>query len=333
VATLLTPPPADPVDVPPPRRPGSVRRTSTVLMSWPGGPTAELQLRGRARDLLTPAQGAARVVAVADLLAVTGRERNIQHIESNPAVPGLDRLIGCRAGGNLRSAIAAELPDEMEQGTPLHLLLDDLAGSTLISGFTLILWGEVFPEIGERMKVGAGTRVMRDVCAGFRDGSGAIKPDGTMSGKRQSTAPTGRLDDPADPLSWHELDDPPQMAMRRARRIDVWDEEGELRIDSMFRDSCWNPEGEEVVIHEYQIFGAADRATGTLQSVTAVPRVLPYSECPGAAPNASWMAGTELRALRSEVIQRLRNAECCTHLNDGLRSLAEVPVLATALPD
>jgi hypothetical protein len=67
--------------------------------------------------------------------------------------------------------------------------------------------------------------------------------------------------------------------------------------------------------------------------VTAVPRVLPWAECPGAAPNASWMAGTDLRAMRREVLQRLRNADCCTHLNDGLRALAEVPVLATALPD
>ncbi|HEY6429797.1 MAG TPA: DUF2889 domain-containing protein [Acidimicrobiales bacterium] len=333
MATFLNPAPADPVGTPPARRPGSVRRTSTVLMSWPAGPSAELHLKGRARDLVTPLVGEPRVIAAANLYAVSGRERDIQRIESNPAVPGLERLIGCRAGGNLRASIAAELPGEMENGTPLHLLLDDLAGSTLISGFTLILWGEVFPEIGERMKVGAGTRVMRDVCAGFRDGSAAIKPDGTMAGLHQNTTPTGRIDDPTDPLSWHELDDHSGMAMRRARRIDVWYDGGELRIDSMFRDSVWNPEGQEVVLHEYEIFAAADRASGTLDSVTAVPRVLPYAECPGAAPNASWMAGTDLRTMRGEVLQRLRNADCCTHLNDGLRALAEVPVLATALRD
>lgn len=333
MATLLNPAPADPVGTPPARRPGSVRRTSTVLMSWPAGPSAELHLKGRARDLVTPVVGEPRVIAAANLYAVTGRERDIQRIESDPAVAGLERLIGCRAGGNLRASIAAELPGEMENGTPLHLLLDDLAGSTLISGFTLILWGKVFPEIGERMKVGAGTRVMRDVCAGFRDGSAAIKPDGTMAGLHQNTTPTGRIDDPTDPLSWHELDDHSGMAMRRARRIDVWYDGGELRIDSMFRDSVWNPAGQEVVLHEYEIFAAADRASGTVDSVTAVPRVLPYAECPGAAPNASWMAGTDLRTMRSEVLQRLRNADCCTHLNDGLRALAEVPVLATALRD
>ena len=120
--------------------------------------------------------------------------------------------------------------------------------------------------------------------------------------------------------------------MRRARRIDVWAEGAELGIDAMFRDSCWDPDGAEVVVHEYQIAGVADRATGTLLSVDAVPRVLPYAECPGAAPNASWMAGTDLRTMRTEVLQRLRATDCCTHLNDGLRSLAEVPVLAASLP-
>jgi hypothetical protein len=331
VATLLTPPPADPVAVPPQRKPGSVRRTSTVLMSWPGGLGTELELRGRARDLLTPLDGAPQVLAAADLVAVTGRERDIQRIESDPPVPALGRLVGCRGGGNLRKAIATELPDEMERGTPLHLLLDDLAGSTLISGFAFLRWADVYPEIGERTKAGASTRRMLGICAGFREGSSGLNPDGTLSGISQNTGRPGRLDDPSDPLSWHELDDPPQVAMRRARRIDVWSEEGLLRIDAMFRDSCWNPEGEEEVVHEYEIFGTADRG-GTLQSVTAVPRVLPYAECPGAAPNASWMAGTDLRALRTEVIERLRDTDCCTHLNDGLRSLAEVPVLATALP-
>jgi hypothetical protein len=300
-------------------------------MSWPDGPLAELHLQGRARDLVTPPQGSPAVVARAEVYAVTGRERDIQRIESDPPVEGLDRLVGCRSGGNLRKAIAAELPGEVEAGTPLQLLLDDLAGSTLISGFTLLRWGEVVPEIGERMRLGAGTHVMRGICSGFQDGSIAIKSDGTLSGVRQNTARPGPLADPDDPLSWHELDTPPRIAMRRARRIDVWSDGDVIGIDSMFRDSHWNPEGEEEVIHEYEIFGLADLASGSLLDVIATPRVLPYGECTGAAPNAAWMVGTDLRTMRSEVIQRLRNTDCCTHLNDGLRALAEVPVLAAAL--
>ncbi len=328
----LTSPPSDPVVAPPVRPPGSVRRTSTVLMFWPDGLGTDLHLKGRARDLLTPERGDPVVVNHSDLHAVTGRERDIRRIEADPEPADLKRLVGSRAGANLRSAIAQELPDEVAHGTPLYLLLDDLAGSTLISGFAFLRWADHVPMIRNRV-TNAPRRIMRDICSGFRDGASSLLSDGSISGLRQNTARPGPLADPADPLGWHVLDDPPQIAMRRARRIDVWDEDGVLGIDAMFRDSCWDPDGAEVVVHEYQITGRANRATGTLLSVDALPRVLPYVECPGAAPNASWMAGTDLRAMRTEVLQRLRATDCCTHLNDGLRSLAEVPVLAASLPD
>ena len=328
----LSPPPSDPAPGPPERRPGSVRRTSTVLMSWPDGLGTDLHLKGRCRDLLTRVDGEPVVVDRSDLYAVTGPERNIQCIEAAPGAGGLQRLVGKRAGGGLRSAIAEELPDEMAGGTPLHLLLDDLAGSTLISGFVYVRWMDQIPELRERYTKAPPGRTMVDICAGFRSGSSALAGDGSIV-HRQNTAHPAPLGDPADPLGWHELDDPPLPAMRRARRIDVWNDGGTLGIDAMFRDSAWDPDGQEVVVHEYQMLGQADRASGVLLSITALPRVLPYAECPAAAPNASWMAGTELGTMRTEVLERLRATDCCTHLNDGLRSLAEVPVLAASLPE
>ena len=325
-------PPSDPVVAPPPRRPGSIRRTSTVQMSWPGGlGTPELYLQGRARDLCTPMDGAPHVLAAADLTAVTGRERDIQSIDADPPVAGLQRLVGVRAGSGLRGAIARELPEQVEGGTPLYLLLDDLGGATLIAGYTYFRWADVYPEMSARIANGP-QRVMQGTCSGFRPGSIALKDDGTLSHVRQNTARTASLVDPSDPIGWHELHEHPVIGMRRARRIDVWANEGLIEVDAWFRDSVWVPEGHEEAIHEYQMLGQADRETGTLLSVTAHPRVLPYAECPGAAPNASWMAGTDLRAMRTEVLQRLRATDCCTHLNDGLRSLAEVPVLAASLP-
>jgi len=328
----LTAAPSNPAVAPPARRASSVRRTSTVLMSWPEGLGTDLHLKGRARDLLTPADGEPSVVSEADLDAVTGPERDIRRIEADPAPAGLERLVGSRAGGNLRKAIAAELPEESANGTPLHLLLDDLAGSTLISGFVFVRWLDHLPEMRERFTKAPPNRRMIDICSGFQSGSSALRPDGSIV-HNQNIAYPGPLADPSDPWSWHELDEPPVPAMRRARRIDVWDEDGILGIDAMFRDSAWDPDGRELVVHEYQLLGQADRASGVLRSITAVPRVLPYAECPGAAPNASWMAGTELRVMRTEVLARLQKTDCCTHLNDALRSLAEVPVLATSLPD
>jgi hypothetical protein len=303
-----------------------------MLMSWPGGlGTPELSLQGRARDLLTPTEGAPRVLSAADLSAVAGRERDIQSIEGDPPVAGLQRLVGVRAGSGLRGAIARELPEEVEGGTPLSLLLDDLGGATLIAGYTYFRWAEVFPEMRRRIENGP-QRVMQGTCSGFRPGSIALRVDGTLSHVRQNTARTASLVDPSDPIGWHELHEHPLIGMRRARRIDIWANEGLIEIDAWFRDSVWVPEGHEEAIHEYQMLGQADRSTGELLSVEATPRVLPYAECPGAAPNASRMAGTNLHAMRTEVLERLRATDCCTHLNDGLRSLAEVPVLAAALP-
>jgi hypothetical protein len=322
-------PPSDPVAAPPARRRGSVRRTSTMLMTWPEG--TDLHLTGRARDLLTPREGTPVVVSQSELRVVTGRARDIRSIAADPAPAGLQRLVGCRAGGSYRAALARELPDEIAGGTPLSLLLDDVAGSTLISGFVFVRWSDHIPQIKERLESGP-RPMMRGVCSGFREGARSINSDGTLSGLRQNTAVPGPLVDPADPLGWHAVDPHPEMAMRRARRIDVWQEDGLLGIDAMFRDSCWDPDGTEAVVHEYQITGRADPATGALVSVQAQPRVLPYGECQGAAPNASWMVGTELREMRTKVLERLRAADCCTHLNDGLRSLAEVPVLAASLP-
>jgi hypothetical protein len=325
-------PPRDPAVAPPPRRPGSVRRTSTVLMTWPDGLGTPLHLAGRARDLVTPFHGDPVTVASADLHAVTGRERNIETIASTPSNPDLERLVGSKAGGNLRAAIARELPGEVEAGTPLHLLLDDLAGSTLIAGFAFFRWADHLPELAQRHRNGP-KRVMEGICSGFRSGATSLSSDGTQSGVAHNVASVGPLADPSDPIGWHELADHARIAMRRARRVDVWLDDDEVRIDAMFRDSCWDPDGSEVAVHEYQLIATADRATDVLTAVVAHPRVLPYVECPRAAPNAEWLVGTPMRSLRSVVLDRLRGVDCCTHLNDALRSLAEVPVLVGAVPE
>jgi hypothetical protein len=301
-----------------------------MLMFWPSGFGSELHLKGRARDLLTPERGDPVVLAASDLHAVTGRARDVQRIESDPAYEPLQRLVGCRAGGTLRSAIAQELPDLVEAGTPLHLLLDDIAGATLISGFTYFRWADAVPGMRERLGQGPKSD-MRGICSGFREGSNALFVDGSLRGVSDNTPASPSLSDPADPLGWHERDESPEINMCRARRIDVWEAGDHFEFDTMFRDTCSVPEGPEVVLHEYQLFGTADRTTGILESVEAVPRVLPYPECPLAADNSSRMVGTALRAMRTEVLGQLRSIDCCTHLNDALRSLAEVPVLATSL--
>ena len=304
-----------------------------MLMSWPDGLGTDLHLDGRARDLFTPATDRDAdpvVVAEAVLHAVTGRERDIQVIEADPAPPGLQKLVGCRAGGGLRGVIAEHLSEEIEGGTPLYLLLDDLAGATLIAGFTFFKWQDEYPEIKARYS-NAPPRINTNICSGFQEGSGALNPDGTLKGVSENTPPAPPLADPDDPYSWHDLGDHPAIAMRRARRIDVWQDAATIHVDAMFRDTCWIPDGTETVLHEYCINATADAATGRLTHAEAIPQVLPYVECPEAAPNAGRLVGTPLTTLRTEVLEQIKNADCCTHLNDALRALAEVPVLTASL--
>ena len=56
----------------------------------------------------------------------------------------------------------------MASGTPLYLLLDDLAGSTLISGFAFVRWLDHLPEIQRATHNAAPTVRCADMCAGFQ---------------------------------------------------------------------------------------------------------------------------------------------------------------------
>jgi hypothetical protein len=323
--------PRNPAAAPPARRRASVRRTATTLMTWPDGFGGGLHLEGRARDLATGSDGAPTTLETVMLHTVAAMDRTIQRIAGAPQVDGLERLVGRKGGSNLRAAITEGLPDQVERGSPLYLLLDDLAGCTLIAGFAFFRWADRIPEFQERRQR-APRRVMSGICAGFRPGATTLLADGTQSAVPHNVAVVPPLVDANDPLGWHDVGEHPEIAMRRARRIDVWADGDNLGIDAMFRDSCWDPDGTEIAVHEYQLLGVADRASGVLTSIEAQPRVLPYLECPAAAANAAWMVGTPLREFRVRVLESIRGTDCCTHLNDALRSLAEVPVLADSLP-
>jgi hypothetical protein len=114
--------------------------------------------------------------------------------------------------------------------------------------------------------------------------------------------------------------------MRRARRIDVRFDT-RIVIDAAFQDSATMPAGGRAVVHEYRLSATADPQSLRLLSIEAEPRVLPFVECPGATANLSRLLGTPLTELREKVLVELRGTAGCTHLNDALRALADVPAL------
>src|ERR1700712_4618454 len=86
--------PHEPTTGTPPRRPGSVRRTTTVDALRPRSLHEGLHLTGRGRDLVTHPDGSVEVASTAEMeveLAYTAGAV-VQAIRTDPPVKGLDAL-------------------------------------------------------------------------------------------------------------------------------------------------------------------------------------------------------------------------------------------------
>ncbi|TVZ02428.1 DUF2889 domain-containing protein [Trebonia kvetii] len=317
----------------PARRPGSVRRTVTMDFTWPDGMEGDTVLDGRARDLRTGGDGTATVLAAASLRMVTDPRRVIKEVSSAAGDGALRGLAGESAMSGFRRRLAATgvagaTGEGTAAGTPLYQLLDDVPGATLVSGAAWQRWYDMDRYL--EIKADVAQRVMTDVCTGYQQGSSALQPDGTLRW-RQDRRLAVDIDAVDDDLAWHHHAHPDGVAMRRARRIDVWLAGPVIHVDAFFQDSSTLPEGGRVSIHEYTLTAEADLETGTVRAVTPVPRVLPYDECPLAVVNVTALAGLPLSGLRGAVLERLRGPLGCTHLNDMLRALTAVPALARQL--
>ncbi|MDP2288016.1 MAG: DUF2889 domain-containing protein [Actinomycetota bacterium] len=316
----------------PARRLGSVRRTSTIDATWPAGVGTPMHLIGRSRDLLTPADGSTPIVLIEDSLqAVVEPDRTTTSLTTPTDRVDLQPLVGVQGGGGSRARVVQQLPDEVAAGTPLYLLLDDLAGATLVSGFAYTHWRnheEVFdfnsPEVKAR-KIS-----MVGICAGFQKGASALGVDGNPPAVH-AIQPVPNLIREDDAFAWHELFEVTEVSSRRSRRMDVWRESDEYVIDAFFQDAGTSPSGPRIAVHEYTIQASVNATTGIVTSIRALPQVLPFLECPMAAMNVGRLVGQPLREFRSVVNEQLPGIDGCTHMNDALRALAEVPVLAAQI--
>jgi hypothetical protein len=330
IDTLATQAPANPFGPSPLRRPGSIRRTSTLDTVWPDGMGKPFLMRGHARDLYTSAGGAAPTVTAEDRMTVhAAPDRVILELNTSRFNAESQALVGCRGGGHLRREIAKVLPQDHAQTTPLNLLLDDFSGASLVAGW---IWTQWNPDWIEQMRKRLAAGEIRapgpreGVCTGFAPGSSALTPDGM----RQNVVAVPPLPHPDDPEGWHELPVQQGPATRRARRIDVW-LDGLIHLDVGFQDSGVAPDGRRLAIHEYHVTAAADPDTLELVQVHSEPRILPFRECPSASPNAERMLGAKLSDLRLAVLDKLPGVLGCTHLNDVLRSMADAPNLLKRL--
>jgi Protein of unknown function (DUF2889) len=337
--------PHDPVLVTPARPAGSIRRTTSIDTTRPDGLRSDARVDARARDLRTNPDGTTEVVAEARLEATVSPMQKLLSITTTPDVPALQELVGGSVGSGFRARLNDVLSEGCEDGTPLFLLLDDLPGATLVSGYALLRAGLLDgpapdadkPEVKARRKLDVSAR--GDLCAGWaHDGTMMLHIAETGRNPVPEGPPAPVLESSDDPCSWHAMAPLPQFSVRRRRRLDVIlpaATDDDLRLDVHFRDSHVGEDGIEKVLHEYTITGTAqagsEPASNRIVSVAARAQVLPWMECPGAVASAARIAGMPLAQLRPVVRKDFVGRTTCTHLNDMLRSLADIEALAREL--
>ncbi|MDM7957645.1 DUF2889 domain-containing protein [Blastomonas sp.] len=291
-------------------------------------------MQGQARDLLTPSDGGAPLVLAEDCYTILASpRREILSIEVSPDRPEAQQLIGIRAGSDSRSALIRIMAEERRKGSPLYLILDDFAGASLVAGWVWSRWVDDWAALMQKSgaRSSSGRRAsMESVCSGFAPGSSALASAGGSRTEDQNCMPVPTLVHPEDPNGWHSIVVQEGVGMRRARRIDVWRDGDALEIDIGFQDSGTAPNSKDrIAIHEYHVRARAEQ--GRLTELVVDPRILPFRECPGAVAHAQRMLGAPLHELRTQVLENLHGILGCTHLNDVLRSMAEVPHMASAL--
>jgi hypothetical protein len=303
---------AEPLAHLPAPRTGSIRRTSHVDMI--GRPDGTLELRGAASD----PGGRATCRAIVGSL----RGRELVSLDIEPGVEGSDGLIGRVVGKGFRAAVDGLC----EPGTLSSVLLSELPIAALLSGYASLYTGEYPNPIPEAMLASFPV----DICAGW-----AAPGSFMVQIRRDRDMPT-----PAGPVA-PDLDGWPEMAalepgsMRRQRLI----ERNGMDVWAMFRDTYAQLDGVVSVLHEYTVEatlhsgddsgdGAGDGAGERVASCVAVPRVLPWTECPNAAHSAERVVGRRVAELRTMVRDEMVGISTCTHLNDLLSSLSQAEQLA-----
>jgi hypothetical protein len=318
--------PHDPTTSTPPRRPGSLRRTTTHDSLRPDGLLGAVHLVARGRDLQTGAGGDARVVSSAslDVRIDFVNARTVTAITSDPPAAELEALVGTAASSGFRRAVEVAMPDARLTHSLRFQLLDDLPTAVLVGGYAVGAGGARLVR-SPRMKV----LQQADICAGWATGGTILNEMADLGAPPVVTGPPAPDLQPADdPLAWHACGPLPPHGMRRRRRLDLWRDGGLVAIECFFRDSHFDPAGLETVVHEYTVQASLDPATMRFVSCEAAIGALPWIECPAAAASAGRLAGAPADGLRDWVRETFVGTSTCTHLNDTLRSLEDVAVLS-----
>lgn len=301
----------------PDRSPGAIRRSSHIGVRAADG-SHDLLVHGAVRDVLTDDEGGGRVVGAATIDCVVAPDRSVTSISSDPVESSLSQLVGQVAHRGWRAAARRVV----DADSPLSSLLDDVPIALLLSSYGALRQGSL-----DLLAVQPLMQRMRNLCAGWAEGATPMR---TIDAGQPMPLP-GVVPAPHEAQD-DELATEPRLPLvpgevRRTRRLDVTPGPA-IRVEASFRDSWCDALGAEGVLHEY-VLVAGLGAEGTVESIEAEPRVLPYDECTLAAASPQRLVGLPI----AEVAERVRataGTHTCTHLDDLLRSLNAVPALLRA---
>lgn len=229
----------------------------------------------------------------------------------------LPLIVGANLRRGFRKVIAEAMPDQAAPRTLTYSILDDVPGAFLVSGYALLRDG-LIPRFDENAV--AARHGQADVCAGW-DVRGPVF--NVMVDHGVSPTPYGPVAPPIeanDRYGWHVLPPLERGTIRRRRVIDAWP----ANARGHFRDS-YVADDHEMVMHEYSFDVALDG--DRITSISVVPRVLPWQECPNAIASAQGVVGLGLDAVVDKVLADYRGTSTCTHLNSTLKSLADIGAL------
>ncbi|MGE0387530.1 MAG: DUF2889 domain-containing protein [Gammaproteobacteria bacterium] len=310
----------------PPRRPRSIRRTVSVDMQRPDGLDGIVVLQGLGRDLYTAADATVTELEAARFemtLEINGRIR-----AAASGARALGELVGESSWTGFRGLLLRKGAADCQPGTLLYQLLDDVPVAAMITGY---------------MDARAGRRSVRraatapdwiNVCAGWIEGGASHRRiAGGEAGFIIAGPVATPLADGSDAYAWHAQPRLPDGAMRRRRRIDLRRSGTAIVVDSILRDVFIEPGDVETLVHEYAIETLVDAQTLRVTASSARHGSLPTVDCPAGTASAARLAGLDCTDLREAVRRGFRGPTTCTHLNDSLRALADIAVLARRLDD
>jgi hypothetical protein len=289
--------------------------------------TVDVRIFGAARDEVTDASGATHVADESSVFLETDGGV-VAHAEIDPEALDHRALVGISPRQGFRRRVRNLRDDD---GGTLALLLDDLPAALVVAGYVLARQRLAGPAAPATPPSDDGPRyeVKVDRCAGWR-------ADGTMIQAIHANLPLPFMPTPPVPRLADDCADWPGTAvpapgLRRSRRIDVRPDGSVWQIDAWFRDTYIDESGECSAVHEYTVEAAVDATDRTIVEIEAIPHALPWHECPAAAAGVRKLVGEPVENVRGSVPELLRGIECCTHLNNELRALADVAHLMDAM--